>query len=382
MKNCLKYKYASFILTAIIFSACGNTAMPEQDVLVAEANQNVVQLTAAQLKNTALKIGKLEKRTVSSLVKVNGVIDVPPQNLISISVPLGGYLKSTELIPGMHIHKGETIAIMEDQQYIQLQQDYLTTAANLTYAELDYNRQRELNQSKASSDKALQQAEAAYKNLKVTKSALGEKLRLIGITPDKLTEANLSRSISIPSPIDGYVSAVHVNIGKYVNPSDVLFELINPNDIHLSLTVFEKDLDKLSPGQKLMAYTNSNPEKKYPCEIALIGKDLSDERSVEVHCHFQKFEKQLIPGMFMNAEIEVNSNNSYTVEEDALVSFDSKNYIFIAKGTNQFQMVEVETGIKEKGFVEIKNSEALSAKPIVTKGAYTLLMKMKNKSDE
>lgn len=382
MKNCLKYKYASFILTAIIFSACGNTAMPEQDVLVAEANQNVVQLTAAQLKNTALKIGKLEKRTVSSLVKVNGVIDVPPQNLISISVPLGGYLKSTELIPGMHIHKGETIAIMEDQQYIQLQQDYLTTAANLTYAELDYNRQRELNQSKASSDKALQQAEAAYKNLKVTKSALGEKLRLIGITPDKLTEANLSRSISIPSPIDGYVSAVHVNIGKYVNPSDVLFELINPNDIHLSLTVFEKDLDKLSPGQKLMAYTNSNPEKKYPCEIALIGKDLSDERSVEVHCHFQKFEKQLIPGMFMNAEIEVNSNNSYTVEEDALVRFDSKNYIFIAKGTNQFQMVEVETGIKEKGFVEIKNSEALSAKPIVTKGAYTLLMKMKNKSDE
>jgi hypothetical protein len=39
------------------------------------------------------------------------------------------------------------------------------------------------------------------------------------------------------------VSKVNVNIGKYVNPSDVLFELINPDDIHLNLKVYEKILE-------------------------------------------------------------------------------------------------------------------------------------------
>ena len=71
----------------------------------------------------------------------------------------------------------------------------------------------------------------------------------------------MSRSINVYSSIDGFVSKVNVNIGKYVNPTDVLFELINPEDIHLNLKVFEKDLDKLSIGQKIVAFNNNQPEK-------------------------------------------------------------------------------------------------------------------------
>jgi cobalt-zinc-cadmium efflux system membrane fusion protein len=301
--------------------------------------------------------------------------------MVSISVPLGGFLKSTKLLPGMHIAKGEIIATMEDQQYIQLQQDYLTTAANLKYAEADFNRQKELNQSKATSDKAFQQAEADYLNQKITLKSLNEKLRLIGINPDKLNENSISRSVSIPSPIDGYVSSVNVNIGKYVNPTDVLFELVNPEDIHLGLTVFEKDLDKLFIGQKVIAYTNHNSDKKYPCEIILIGKDLSDERSVEVHCHFEQYDKSLIPGMFMNADLEVKSNDAMVLPDDAIVRFENKEYVFIVKDKNTFEMREVKIGDSENGFTAVSNLTNLSEQSFVTKGAYTLLMKIKNKEE-
>jgi len=66
------------------------------------------------------------------------------------------------------------------------------------------------------------------------------------------------------SPINGFVSTVNVNIGKYVTASDVLFELVNPTDIHLALTVYEKDLNRLFIGQKLAAYSNNQPEKNIP----------------------------------------------------------------------------------------------------------------------
>lgn len=353
------------------------------------AIENTVTLTKDQLKNVGLQTGKPEQKSISSILKVNGIIDVPPQNMLSVSVPLGGYLRSTQLLPGMHISKGDVIAVMEDQQYITMQEQYLTAKSGLILTEAEYNRQKELNASKASSDKVFQQAQNNYTTQKILVKSLSEKLKLISINPDKLDENNISRSISIYSPIDGYVSAVNVNIGKYVNPSDVLFEIVNPADIHLALTVFEKDINQLAVGQKIFAYTNSNPEKKYLCEIILIGKDLSHDRSIVVHCHFENYDKTLIPGMFMNAEVEIQSEASIAVPSEAIVTFENKQFVFTLKNSNdtdsyRYEMIEVLSGYSENGYTAITsdNAATLSQQTIVMKGAYTLLMKMKNESEE
>ena len=369
-------------LAIIILLAGCNSDKPVEEKPTVQTDGNVVTLTPAQLKNAGLTTGKLEQRSVSSVLKVNGKIDVPPQNMVSISVPLGGYLKSTRLLAGMHVIKGQAIAVMEDQQYIQLQQDYLTARAQFSYNESEYNRQKELNQSKASSDKVYEQAKATYQTQNILIRSLEEKLKLIGLNPNKISFNNISRSINIYSPINGFVSAVNVNIGKYVNPSDVLFELVNPTDIHLALTIFEKDLDKLFIGQKLMAYTNSQPDKKNPCEIILISKNLSDERTAEVHCHFEAYDKTLLPGMFMNADIEIKSNKVTTLPNEALVRYENKQYVFIARSGNQFEMIEVEAGDSENGFTAIIIDKKFSNETFVIKGAYNLLMKMKNTADE
>ncbi|MEK6781087.1 MAG: efflux RND transporter periplasmic adaptor subunit [Bacteroidota bacterium] len=345
------------------------------------SSENSVTLTDAQYKNAGLLVGKIELRTISSVLKVNGRIDVPPQNMISISVPMGGYLRYTKLLPGMHLNKGEIIAVMEDQQYIQLQQDYLTAKARLNFIANEYQRQKELNQSKASSDKVFQQTESDYITEKINVKSLSERLKLIGIHPDELSENTISKNINIYSPIGGYVSKVNVNIGKYTQPSEVLFELINPDDIHLALTIFEKDLGKIALGQKLLAYTNGQPGKKYECEIILIGKNLSLDRSMEIHCHFENYDKSLVPGMYMNADIELRNNNVYALPEEAIVRFENNQYIFMAEGEG-YILFEVKTGDSENGFSEIVDGANLVDKNIVLKGAYNLLMTMKNKVEE
>src|SRR5690606_5195264 len=194
---------------------------------------------------------------------------------ISVSSALGGYVTSTKLLPGMHFKKGELLAEMEDNQYIQLQQDYLTATAQLENRKAEYDRQSELNRSKASSDKVYQQAKADYETLLISKQALQEKLRLINIRPDKVSAENIKRTVGIFAPFDGYVTQVFVNVGKYVSPSDVLFELVNPRDLHLNLKVFEKDWENVKIGQPLIAYTNSSPEKKYRGKVILTGKAIS-----------------------------------------------------------------------------------------------------------
>ena len=248
----LKYSMKQVLLLIIsiaFLSSCGNKKKEEPSVIATTVNH--VKLSDIQIKNAGIVISKMEQKEISSILRVNGTIDVPPQNMISVSVPMGGYLKSTNLLPGQHIKKGDPIALIEGEQYIQLQQDYLTAKEKIVYLELEFNRQKELNKTQASSDKIMQQTESDFKSQQVLLSALKEKLQLVGINIAKLNVNNISRSINLYSPIDGFVSKVNVNIGKYVSPTEVLFELINPSDIHLNLKVYEKDISKLFIGQKL-----------------------------------------------------------------------------------------------------------------------------------
>lgn len=375
----MKFLYIASI--SVLLAACGSKKQEEKATPAPEV-ANLVTLTAPQLASAKITTEQVQEKSISTIIKVTGKIDVPPQNMITISMPLGGFLRSTKLLPGMHISKGEVIGVMEDQLYIQLQQDYLTTRSRLVYLEAEFLRQKELNQSKAASDKIFQQTQMDYQTQKINLAALSEKLRLININPQNVTETNISKSVNIYSPISGFVSRVNVNIGKYVNPSDILFELVNPDDIHLNLQVFEKDLPKLAIGQKLVAYTNNDPNRKHPCEISIISHDLSAERTADVHCHFEDYDKTLFPGTYMNAEIKLKSLQVPALPEDAIVAYEGANYVFLQKTANQFLMTAVETGTRENGFIEIINGGSIAGKAIVTKGAYTLLMALKNKADD
>jgi cobalt-zinc-cadmium efflux system membrane fusion protein len=371
------------LLALVLATSCGTkqteTSTPATETTV----QTQVTLDAEQLKNAGITIGKPEMKPIAATLKLNGSIDVPPQNMVSVSFPLGGYLKSSKLLPGMHIRKGEVLAVMEDAQFIQIQQDYLLSKSRLALAEGEYQRQQSLNADKAGSDKVLQQAKNEFETQKIMVRSLDEKLRLIGLNPTELSENNLSRSVSVRSPINGFVSKVNVNIGKYTAPTDVLFELVNPEDIHLALTVFEKDVAKLAVGQKVLAYTNDNPAKKYPAEILLISKSLDENRAAEVHCHFEKFDhSSLVPGMFMNAEVEVKTEKALVVPEGAVVRWQNKNYVFTEAGSGTYDMVPVELGIAQNGQQQITPLEAFGDRNVVLQNAYALLMKLKNSSEE
>ena len=372
-----------FIIIALTaFISCKQKNSSKNEVEIKPESESIITLTTEQQKITKIEVEKPIEKNISTTIKLTGKIDVPPQNMVSVSMPLGGYLKSTKLLPGMHVTQGEVIATMEDQQYIQLQEDYLTTKAKFEFLELDLNRQKELNQNKASSDKVFQQASLDYNTQKIALNALQEKLKLINVNYKNLSATTISKSINVYSPITGYVSKVDVNIGKYVTPSDVLFELVNPDDIHLNLHVLEKDIDKLSIGQKLWAYNNQQLNKKHPCEIILLGRDLTAEGITEVHCHFEDYDKTLLPGMYMNADVELKNNNVLVINENAVVNFNGKYYIFVQMKNAAYKMEEIEIGISENGFIEIKKSEDLKEKLIVVKGAYTLLMAFKNNDED
>ena len=364
-----------------LFAACNQPDKKEEEAKtdnVRVISSDEVQLSAEQVKNAGILIGKPESKGMHSTINVNGVVDVPPENTYSVSVPMGGYIKQMMLIPGMSVRKGSVLATAEDQQYIQLQQDYLTAKNKLKFASDDYHRQKGLNQTKATSDKIFQQTESEFNNQKVMVNALAEKLRLIGISPDNLNENTISRTIKVYAPISGYITKVNVNRGKYVSAADILFELISPGALHVALTVFEGDAVNLKVGQKIVCTTTADPDHKYIARVELIKRSIEDDRTTSVHCDLENG-SDLLPGTFLNAAIAVAPKHTEAVPDESIVKWENKHYVFSPVSDNRYKMIPVETGTSVDGFTEIKAKQKIGL--LVVKNAYAILMKMKNSAE-
>ena len=379
-------RYILICLSLLVFASCGTDPKSESAETTSKPDstkpEHIVSFSAEQLKSIGIIVGTPQLENVSGMLSLQGTIDVPPQSTVSLSFPLGGYLKSTKMLPGMHVRKGQVLAILEDMQFIQLQQDYLTAKEKFKLSQTEFSRQRDLNSSKASSDKVFQQSQAEMETQRILMNALGQKLEVIGINPLQLKADNISKSVSIVSPINGFVSKVNVNVGKYTSPTDMLFELVDPRDIHLALSVFEKDLGSLAVGQHVTAYTNSEPDKKFRAKIILISKNLDQDRMAEVHCHFEQYNPSLVPGTFINGEVSVNNKKALTVPEEAVVRWENRFYVFTDSGNGKFEMTEVKPGVVSKGIQQIEAAGISAGTRVVIKNAYSLLMKIKNTEEE
>lgn len=392
LKN-MKTKLLLIMLAIAVFAVSCNSKKDEavQNGEHEELPANVVEMDDAQYNAAGIELGYVEHKELSSVLTVNGMVSVLPQNLVSVSAIMGGYIKSTSLVQGSPVTQGQVIAVIENPDFIELQQNYLESKSKLDYAETEYNRQKELHKENVNSAKSYELALSEYKTLQSSVAALEQKLRLIGINSKSLTVDKISSSVSVYSPISGYVKTVNVNIGKYVNPTDVIAEIVNTKNMTLELTVFEKDIDKVNIGQKLDFILPAKPDVKMTAVIYQVGKTINDDKTVKIYCTIEKENKNLLPGMYVSATIETQSDSVTALPKEAVLSFEDKNYIFIYLEKKKegevyvtlFEAVEIEKGVTENGYIQVTLPVKYDLKTtkIVLKGAYNLLSALKNAGD-
>ena len=410
--NGIKFFGVCFLTLLIFVIACKNKEQTAEATAAKDSTANekesatTVDLTKEQFEISGIKTGYAELRSMTGVLKVNGYIDVPPQNLLSVTTQMGGIIKSTPLLQGSNVGKGQIIAVLQNQDFVQLQQDYLDSKAQLEYLDVEYNRQQELSRQNINSQKTLENARSQYKSMLAKVSGLKHKLELININPDRLTADNISSTTNIYSPVSGYVTKVNVNVGKFVNPNDVMFEIVNGSNLHVELNVFEKDLPKIRVGQKVR-FVLANETTERIASITLVGKEINTDKTVRVHSVASLVGGNFVPGTYLQALIETGNNQELALPEAAVVDFEGKKYVFAVKAMNEakshaeaknesevtkeemgekyeFELVEVQTSVSEGGYIAVQMPERIqpSTTKVVLKGAYDLLSKMKNAEEE
>lgn len=375
------YSIIKAVAWLMLVSACSNNP-PSMDAKNTNSPpETLVKLTAEQFKTAGILIGKAEKIQLSENVKVSGRLDVPPQNMVTLSAMLGGFVKETSMLQGTRVKKGQVVAVMEHPSYIELQQQYLEAASKVAYAEKELNRQQVLSKDSVNAVKSLQLATAEYEMAHTTHEALRAKLEMVNLNPETLRQKGIQKEIRLFAPIQGYVTQVYVNVGAYVQPNDPLFKIVDSDHLHAEAIVYEKDIAKLALGQKIRLRLNNEPTERTGT-IYLIGKEIDEDRTVRVHCHLDKEDNRLLPGMFFTAEILINSREVMALPEEAIVHFDGKNYVFVVNPGNTYEMIEVVVGSSGNGYTEVILTHELDSREFVLKGAYDLLAFLKNTGDE
>lgn len=384
-------KYLIYSALIISLAGCGNKAekaAPEEEHGAAEGM--IAELTPAQYATVGVKTGKIEPKQISSNIRANGKLDVPPQSMITISAPFGAFVKNTELLQGTLIRKGQVVVSLQHPDLIQLQQDYLENKGQQEYLLAEYQRQEMLAKENVNALKVFQQAKANYLSNGARIKGLQEKLKLLNIDLAALDGGNIQSTIQLYSPITGYVTAVNTNIGAYVNPTDKLFEIVNTEHLHAELTVFEKDIPKLKLEQRVR-FTLANETTQRTAKVHLIGREISNERTVQVHCHLDNEDRELLPGMYLTAWIETGNAMVNALPDEAIIQFEGKPCIFIAKGREAgaegnylYEMLPIDKGNSELGYTEVIMPPGFDIKgaDIVVKGAYALFSKLRNTEEE
>lgn len=294
----------------------------------------------------------------------------------------------TSLIQGSRVTKGQILGRIENPEFIELQQEYLEARNSLEYAEGEYQRHKTLFEDDVYSSKNLQEVTAQYKSLKAQLNATGQKLAMIGIDVSGLTEDNITRSVELRSPIGGYIRTMSANLGKYVTPTDVVFEIVNTGALVLDLTLYEKDVHRVALGQKVRFMMTGGDKPEHEAVIFQVSKAVGPDKTVKAFASVTGPSNNILPGMYVNAWIETSSEPLVTIPTEAITRFDDHDYIFIFEREKEehgvpfteFKMIEITRGVTDSQFTSIILPEGLDLTKarVVIKGSYALLAAKKN----
>jgi cobalt-zinc-cadmium efflux system membrane fusion protein len=384
IKNKLfKKNYFLFILPLLalgILESCENNEQENVEESIGIASQDLTVVTQEQFDIELMELGPLVEKDFHDKVNTTGVLEVPPENKSTVSAYFGGYIKNIALLPGQKVTKGETLFILENPEYIEIQRDFLETKSTLNYLELDYKRQMELAQDNISSQKTFLKAESDYKVALVKYELLKMKLSLMNINSNSITETNLRSTIPVKSLISGYITNVDATKGMFLNPSDRAVTIMNTDHIHIELSIFEQDLMKIKVGQEV-TFKLQNDVTVYEANIHLINKVIeSQKRTINVHCHLKNEEesKLFTPGMYLEAEILTTSKSAMALPENAIVNIEDSYYVLVSShyenNGHSFEKREVKIGSIDNGFIEVLNvNEFDNNATFLINGAFNLI---------
>lgn len=388
--NILKIIFMIFF-ACFLFFGCSRSSQEEEAgedeaTELYDQKRDMVELSEEQMLTAGIATGQLVQKTMEQEISVNGIIELQPNYLATVTPPANGYVVRINFQEGDKVKEGAVLALLRHPDYIQLQQDYLEAKGRFEYLQKELERQKTLSEANVSAKKQFQQTESDYHTAKAKYIAVREQLEFLGINFGKIETGDLQKTVALRSPISGIISQVNIHRGQLVSARETTFTVIDNSHINARLKVFETDINQVRSGESFtFSVPAFNDSVMYSGVITGIDRMLNAETKMMEAIGRINANPVLVPGLYIEAKIHSEEKKVFALPDEALVREQNKEYLFISSGRDKeesgeanlvFKRMLVKTGLRQDGYTQITNADPFVNKELVTSGAYYLKAEM------
>ena len=298
------------------------------------------------------------------LVRTVGRVSYDESKLATINTRFDGYIEKLYVnTTGQFVRKGQAVAEIYSPELLSTQLEFI----NLLKWRSS-NRTNTVNNDDISG--------MLYSDAANIVGAAKQRLRLFGITENQINEVEATgqpkRTLTIYSPVSGYVIQKQALLGTRVQPGQALFDIANLSTVWILADIYEQDLPLIREGQKATINFPYYPGKTFVSEINYVYPTLDNTtRTAKVRLTIPNMMGIFKPQMYSDIEISIGLGSQLAVPESAVINTGKKQIVYVDKGNGNFQQRVVKTGQRANGMIQILSG--ITAGEVVSTSANFLI---------
>jgi Cu(I)/Ag(I) efflux system membrane fusion protein len=327
----------------------GTAAAPGPQAEAPQAEQAAEETPAVEIPTEkqqmiGVKTAEVSVRPLKKVIRTIGLVEYDERRLATVNTKFEGWVEKLYVdYSGKYVKKGEPLADIYSPELIATQQEFI----NL------------LNWSRQGSDvKSEQVGKMLLKDADVMIEAAKQRLRLWDISDAQIKKIEESkkpiRTLTLYSPVSGYVVQKMAFQGMRVMPGEKLFDIADLSTVWITSDIYEYELPLIKVGEAARLSLSYFPGKEFSSKIDYVYPTLAGgTRTAKARFTISNPGMQLKPQMFTNVEIKIELGKKLSIPDDAVIDTGTRQIVYVDKGEGNFEPREVMLGIRAEGYREV-----------------------------
>jgi len=313
--------------------------------------------------NAALKTARVERAALAGDIQVVGSVSPAEDHFAVVGPSVSGRVVRLHAGVGDQVRKGQVLGEIESVEAGQARGDYIAAKAALGAAEANAVRERELAERQISSNREREVADAQAVSQKAKMRAALAHLRAIGFDAREVggleQEGTEGALIPLRAPISGTIIKRAVTLGQSVERSTDAFTIADLSRLWVLLDIYEKDLSRVHPGQRVNLRTDAAAGEVFRARVAYVDPVIDEKtRTAHVRIEFENTQGKFRLNQLVTARIIGDADHTgepvLAVPRGALQRVDGTLVVFVRK-TDGFEKRVVQSGISGGDLIEVRS---------------------------
>jgi cobalt-zinc-cadmium efflux system membrane fusion protein len=339
-----------------------------------------VELSADEKEAIEIETVTASFKPLKSHLQAMGKVLAHPLRKAIVSYAFPARISQVHIRIGDWVKAGQRLVILQSEEVGKAKSEFYKAQADHELAKVNFEREKRLFDRGVGAKKNYLAAEAEFKVAQASLNAAEKKLHVLGFTEEQVKTISethqINPIITLFAPIRGKIIDNKAILGAMIDQETEILTIMDPTVLCIDAEIYEKDIAKIRIGQEVEVTVPAYPGETFIGKIRYISDVLHEEtRTITVRTEVENKGYKLKPGMFADIKIFLNhQSQTLVVPEEALLDEQDEKIVFIKK-EGKYLLQIVETGTREKGYVEIL-SGLQQGDIVVTKGNYQLKSKL------